>query len=86
MRDRVLVGMAPELKERLARVAKLEGKTSSEVIRALVEDYLKQRDIGAYIDSLWERLGKDARAGKLADYGHRGPDPCRISGGSAKKA
>lgn len=47
------------------RAAKIEGKTSSEVIRALVEDYLRQRDVGAYVDSLWERFGKDFKARKL---------------------
>ena len=65
MGDQILIRMDPALKEQLARAAKIEGKTSSEVIRALVEDYLKQRDVGAYVDSLWERLGKDFKARKL---------------------
>ncbi len=65
MGDQILIRMDPALKEQLARAAKIEGKTSSEVIRALVEDYLRQRDVGAYVDSLWERLGKDFKARKL---------------------
>ncbi len=65
MGDQILVRMDPALKEQLARVAKMEGKTSSQVIRALVEDYLRQRDVGAYVDSLWEKFGKDFKARKL---------------------
>ena len=65
MGDQVLIRMDPALKDQLAKVAKIEGKTSSEVIRALVEDYLKQRDIGAYIDSLWEKFGKDLKSKKF---------------------
>jgi hypothetical protein len=65
MGDQILIRMDPALKEQLAKVAKMEGKTSSEVIRALVEDYLRQRDVGAYVNSLWDRLGKDFKARKL---------------------
>ena len=65
MGDQILIRMDPALKEQLAKAAKMEGKTSSEVVRALVEDYLKQRDVGAYVDSLWERFGKDFKSRKL---------------------
>ena len=65
MGAQILIRMDPALKEQLARIAKMEGKTSSEIIRALVEDYLKQRDIGAYVDSLWERFGRDFKTRKL---------------------
>jgi len=65
MGNQILIRMDPALKEQLARIARMEGKTSSEIIRALVEDYLKQRDIGAYVDSLWERFGRDFKARKL---------------------
>jgi len=65
MGDQILIRMDPALKAQLAKAAKMEGKTSSEVIRALVEDYLRQRDVGAYVDSLWERIGKDFKTKKL---------------------
>lgn len=29
----------------------------SEVIRELLEEYVKNRDIGSYIDDLWGRIG-----------------------------
>lgn len=65
MGDQILIRMDPALKQQLSKAARMEGKTSSEVIRTLVEDYLRQRDVGAYIDSLWDRFGKDFKARKL---------------------
>lgn len=47
MDDQILIRIDPALKEQLVRVAKMEGKTSSEVVRSLIEEYLKQRDIGS---------------------------------------
>jgi len=67
MGDQMLIRIDPALKEQLARVAKMEGKTSSEVVRSLIEEYLKQRDIGSYVDSLWERIGKDLKGRKLGE-------------------
>jgi hypothetical protein len=40
------------------RFAKAEGKTTSEVVRELLEDYVRSLDIGAYIDDLWDRIGE----------------------------
>jgi len=67
MGDQILIRIDPALKEQLVRVAKMEGKTSSEVVRSLIEEYLKQRDIGSYVDSLWERIGKDLKRRKLGE-------------------
>ncbi len=67
MGDQILIRIDPALKEQLVRVAKMEGKTSSEVVRSLIEEYLKQRDIGPYVDSLWERIGKDLKGRKLGE-------------------
>jgi len=67
MGDQILIRIDPALKEQLVRVAKMEGKTSSEVVRTLIEEYLKQRDIGSYVASLWYRIGKDHKGRKLGE-------------------
>jgi len=46
----------PELKAKVNNLAKTEGKSISEVVRELLEDYIKDRDIGLYIDDLWKRI------------------------------
>lgn len=57
MSTQMIVRINPELKNRVNSLAKAEGKSISEVVRELLEDYVKNRDIGLYIDDLWQRIG-----------------------------
>jgi len=52
----MIVRIDPELKAKVNNLAKAEGKSISEVVRELLEDYVKDRDIGLYIDDLWKRI------------------------------
>jgi predicted DNA-binding protein len=65
----MIVRIDTELKDRLSRLARNEGKTTSQMVRELIRDYVKERDIGAYIDGLWSRIGA-----KLASRGVRPAD------------
>jgi len=69
MGDQLLIRIDPELKNRLSRLARAEGKTSSQMVRELIGEYVKDRDIGVYIESLWDRIGK-----KLMERGVRPAD------------
>lgn len=64
MTTQMIVRVRPELKARVNRIAKTEGKSVSEVVRELLEDYVRDRDMGAYVDDLWDRIG-----GKLSARG-----------------
>ncbi len=68
MSTQILVRIEPDLKNKVNRFAKAEGKTTSEVVRELLEDYVRSRDIGAYIDDLWDRTGKKLKSKRM------GPD------------
>ena len=57
MTTQMIVRINPELKNKVNSLAKAEGKSVSEVVRELLEDYVKNRDIGLYIDNLWQRIG-----------------------------
>lgn len=57
MPTQMIVRIDPELKTKVNNLAKAEGKSISEVVRELLEDYVKDRDIGLYIDDLWRRIG-----------------------------
>ena len=57
MLTQMIVRIDPELKTKVNNLAKAEGKSISEVVRELLEDYVKDRDIGLYIDDLWKRIG-----------------------------
>jgi predicted DNA-binding protein len=56
MSTQMIVRIDPELKTKVSNLAKSEGKSISEVVRELLEDYVKDRDIGLYIDDLWKRI------------------------------
>jgi predicted DNA-binding protein len=56
MQSQMMVRIDPELKAKVNTIAKSEGKSISEVVRELLEDYVRDRDIGLYIDDLWKDI------------------------------
>ncbi len=58
MSTQIVVRIEPEHKKKVDKLARMEGKTTSTVVRNLLEDYTRERDIEGYIDSLWDRIGK----------------------------
>ena len=62
MSDQMLLRIDPELKAKLDRLARAEGKSSSGMVRELIADYVKERDISGYIDGLWDRVGAKLKA------------------------
>lgn len=69
MTTQMIIRIDPEIKSRFNKLARVEGKTSSQMVRELIEGYIKERDIGIYIDDLWGRIG-----GKLKSKGTRQRD------------
>ena len=65
MTTQMIVRINPELKNKVNSLAKAEGKSISEVVRELLEDYVKNRDIGFYIDDLWQRIGDKLTSRKI---------------------
>ncbi len=73
MSTQMIVRIDPELKTKVNNLAKNEGKSISEVVRELLEDYVKDRDIGLYIDDLWKRISN-----KLTSRGFGSKDIKRV--------
>ena len=69
MTHQMIVRIDPELKAKVRNLAKEEGKSVSEVVRGLLEEYVKTRDIDTYIDDLWDRIG-----GRLTSSGYTSHD------------
>lgn len=55
----MIVRVEPDLKNKVSQLAKAEGKNLSELVRELLEKYTKERDMSAYIDNLWEKIGQN---------------------------
>jgi len=62
MSTQMIIRIDDEVKNRLNKLARLEGKTTSEMVRELIEGYIKERDISTYIDDLWSRIGKKLKS------------------------
>jgi predicted DNA-binding protein len=62
MSTQLIVRLDEDLKSKITKLAKAEGKTTSEVVRDLVRNYVQERDIEGYIDDLWARIGKKLKA------------------------
>ena len=56
METQMIVRINPELKNKVSKLAKMEGRNISDVVRNLLEEYVRNRDISGYIDSLWKRI------------------------------
>ena len=50
-----------DLKGHLQNLARQEGKSTSDVVRSLVERYVQDRDRGAALRSLWNRMQQNAK-------------------------
>ncbi len=59
MATQMIIRVEPSLKDKASRLAKSEGKNLSELVRELLEKYTKERDMGAYIDNLWTKIGRN---------------------------
>jgi predicted DNA-binding protein len=62
MSTQMIIRIDNEVKNRLNKLARIEGKSTSEMVRGLIEEYIKERDIGSYIDDLWNRTGKKLKS------------------------
>ena len=62
MTTQMIIRIDNEVKNRLNKLARIEGKTTSEMVRGLIDEYIKERDIGAYIDDLWDRTGRKLKS------------------------
>jgi hypothetical protein len=80
MPTQMIIRIDPKLKEKLYKLARAEGKPASRMVRELIEEYVKDRDIGGYIDDLWDRIG-----GKLKSRGIKASDIDNAVRASRKK-
>ena len=62
MSTQMIIRIDNEVKNRLNKLARIEGKTTSEMVRGIIEEYIKERDIGSYIDDLWDRTGRKLKS------------------------
>jgi len=62
MATQIIIRVPDDLKSKVNKLAKAEGKNVSAVVRELLEDYVRNRDMSSYIDDLWTRIGNTLKA------------------------
>ena len=69
MSTQMIIRLDSEAKANLNKLAKVEGKTTSQVIRELIQNYIQERDMEGYIDDLWSKIGNKLKTHgvKIAD-------------------
>jgi len=67
MPTQMIIRVEPTLKNKVSQLAKAEGKNLSELVRELLEKYTKERDVGAYIDNLWDKIGQNFAQNNISE-------------------
>ena len=61
MATQLVIRIDPEIKEKLMKLARTEGKTASDKVREMVTEYVAQSDLSAIVDDLWARISTKLR-------------------------
>ncbi len=80
MSTQMLIRINEELKEKLRRLSRREGKTTSQKVRELIENYIKDNDMAPYMDEIWNSIGS-----RLAEKGVQQADMEKAAGDVRKK-
>ncbi len=67
MATQMIIRVEPDLKDKVSQLAKAEGKNLSELVRELLINYTKERDMSAYIDKLWELIGQNFSKNNISE-------------------
>ena len=58
MTTQMLIRIDSRKRKTLDKLSKSEGKTTSEVVRELIDTFIIEHDLSGYIDGLWNRIGQ----------------------------
>ncbi len=58
MEKQMIIRIDKETKDKFSRIARMEGKTSSEKVRELVNTYIADNDLSSVVDDLWSRISE----------------------------
>jgi len=58
----MIIRMPDDLKEKVSRQAKVEGKNVSTLVREVLEDYIRDHDMASHVDDIWNRIGASLKA------------------------
>ena len=73
MTTQMIIRLDQHRRRELNRLPRAEGKATSQIVRELIDNFIKEHAISSYIDGLWTRIGK-----ALSDKGYAAKDVQRF--------
>ena len=61
MTTQMLIRIDAKKRKTLDQLSKSEGKTTSDVVRDLIDTFIIEHDLSGYIDGLWNRIGQSLK-------------------------
>lgn len=59
----MIVRVDPDTKQKLGRLARAEGKSTSQLMRDAIDGYIRDHDPETAIEDLWARIARSIEAG-----------------------
>ena len=66
MKSQLIIRIDSDLKDKINYLAQNEGKNVSSVVRDLLVQYVKEKDISEHIEDIWNEIGSDLRKKKIS--------------------
>ena len=64
MEEKLIIRIDKNLKDDFGKLARIEGKTTSDKVRELMADFVSENDFSKIVDDLWSRISE-----KIVDKG-----------------
>ncbi|MCE5330022.1 hypothetical protein LLG07_06805 [bacterium] len=64
MDEKLIIRIDKNLKDDFGKLARIEGKTTSDKVRELMADFVSENDFSKIVDDLWSRISE-----KIVDKG-----------------
>jgi predicted transcriptional regulator len=52
----MIIRVDSNTKSKFQKIARMEGKTTSEKLREMMKDYIAQKDFAAAVDRVWDKI------------------------------
>lgn len=56
MQSQIIIRIDSNIKSKFQKIARMEGKTTSEMIREMMMDCIAQKDFAAAVDKVWDKI------------------------------
>ncbi|MBI5047539.1 MAG: CopG family transcriptional regulator [Deltaproteobacteria bacterium] len=67
MESQMIVRIDSNIKDKFSKIVRMEGKSSSEKIREMIENYISQKDFAAVVDRVWNNISAEFKKREISE-------------------